>query len=93
MNKISAQELLRPSVIALVLANLAPVYGVLFLGWQVFPILTILGGGFLAMALHVPIVGLLVLLLLKIGLDVCAHLRERQKLGGVTGGDQPAAIF
>ncbi|MBI2438373.1 MAG: hypothetical protein HYV36_06135 [Lentisphaerae bacterium] len=222
MNKISVQELLRPSVIALVLANLAPVYGVLFLGWQVFPIvllfwvenvivgalnvlrmlvaspndlgkwlaklllipffcfhygmftmvhgmialaifgdpamksktsfspelflqivreqrlewavlglalshlvsfalnylwrgeyrtanlemlmarpygrvvvlhLTILGGGFLVMALHAPVMGLLVLLLLKIGLDVCAHLGERQKLGGVTGGKAPAAIF
>ncbi|MBC8097190.1 MAG: hypothetical protein H7Y43_15390, partial [Akkermansiaceae bacterium] len=28
-----------PSVIALVLANLVPVFGVLFLGWEVFPLL------------------------------------------------------
>ena len=31
--------LLRPSALVLVLANLGPVYGVLFLGWKVFPII------------------------------------------------------
>jgi hypothetical protein len=30
---------LRPSALVLVLANLGPVYGVLFLGWKVFPII------------------------------------------------------
>ena len=34
-----AEAWLRPSVIALVLANLVPVAGVLFLGWEVFPII------------------------------------------------------
>jgi hypothetical protein len=29
----------RPSVIALILANLIPVFGVLMLGWQIFPII------------------------------------------------------
>ena len=32
-------KLLRPSAIVLILANLGPVYGVLFLGWKVFPII------------------------------------------------------
>ncbi len=31
--------LLRPSVLALVAANLVPIYGALFLGWKTFPIL------------------------------------------------------
>ena len=30
---------LRPSALVLILANLGPVYGVLFLGWKVFPII------------------------------------------------------
>jgi hypothetical protein len=34
-----AKDWLRPSVIALVLSNLVPVFGVLALGWDVFPIL------------------------------------------------------
>jgi hypothetical protein len=38
--------------------------------------LTILGGGFLMMVLHSPIVGLILLVLLKIALDVRAHVRE-----------------
>lgn len=41
--------------------------------------LTILGGGFLLMALGSPMVGLLLLVALKIGLDVRAHLRERRR--------------
>ena len=30
---------LRPSALVLILANLGPVYGVLFLGWKVFPVI------------------------------------------------------
>lgn len=36
---VSARDLGRPSVIALVVSNLVPVLGVLALGWQAFPIL------------------------------------------------------
>ncbi len=34
----SAPDWLRPSVVALVLANLLPLGGVLFLGWEIFPL-------------------------------------------------------
>ena len=37
--KIESSELLRPSFIALIAANLFPVYGVVFLRWEVFPLL------------------------------------------------------
>ena len=40
---------------------------------------TILGGGFLMMALHSPAAGLAVLVLLKTTIDLAAHLRERAK--------------
>jgi len=43
--------------------------------------LAILGGGFLVMALGSPWYGLALLVLLKIGLDVRAHIAERRKLG------------
>jgi len=36
---ITAADWRRPSVIALILANLVPVGGVLFFGWQVFPLM------------------------------------------------------
>jgi hypothetical protein len=36
---ITAADLQRPSAIALILANLVPVGGVLFFGWQVFPLM------------------------------------------------------
>jgi hypothetical protein len=38
-NKSDFSGFLRPSALVLVLANLGPVYGVLFLGWKVFPII------------------------------------------------------
>ncbi len=41
--------------------------------------LTLLLGGFLMMALHSPVVGLALLVVLKTALDVRAHLRERTK--------------
>ena len=41
--------------------------------------LTILGGGFLMMALHSPRAGLVVLVLLKMAIDLAAHWRERTK--------------
>jgi len=41
--------------------------------------LTILGGGFLMMMLNSPVAGLIVLVLLKIILDVRAHVREHFK--------------
>jgi hypothetical protein len=37
--KLDSSELLRPSLIALLAANLFPIYGVVFLGWEVFPLL------------------------------------------------------
>lgn len=42
--------------------------------------LTILFGGFLAMALRQPVVGAFLLVVLKVGLDVRAHLREHARL-------------
>lgn len=36
---ISRADLLKPSVIILIVANLVPIFGVIFLGWEVFPIL------------------------------------------------------
>jgi hypothetical protein len=41
--------------------------------------ITLLGGGFLLMAMHSPMAGLLVLVALKIFLDVRTHLKERRK--------------
>jgi hypothetical protein len=45
--------------------------------------LTVLLGGFLVMALKSPTAGLALLVLLKTGLDVRAHLRERKKFAPV----------
>lgn len=42
--------------------------------------LTILLGGFLVMALKLPMVGALLLVVLKIGVDLRAHLREHARL-------------
>jgi hypothetical protein len=42
--------------------------------------LTIIGGGFLVMALGAPVLGLLLLVVLKIGVDLAAHLREHSIL-------------
>jgi hypothetical protein len=39
LREISAGEWRRPSVIALVLANLVPVFGVVFFGWEIFPLI------------------------------------------------------
>jgi hypothetical protein len=39
--KLGAAELERPSVIFLLLANLVPLYGVLFLRWEIFPLLVL----------------------------------------------------
>jgi len=50
--------------------------------------LAILFGGFLLMALHSPELGLLLLVLLKIGLDVRSHWREHAKLGPLARGAQ-----
>ncbi len=36
---ITASDLRKPSVIALILANLVPIVGVLFFGWEVFPLM------------------------------------------------------
>jgi len=46
--------------------------------------LTILGGGFLMAALRSPVVGLALLVVLKIILDLRAHLRERAKFAPTT---------
>jgi hypothetical protein len=37
--KIDPAELKRISVIAMIITNLVPLYGVLFMGWQVFPVM------------------------------------------------------
>ncbi len=38
-SKFCGQQVFRPSVVALLIANIAPVYGVVFLGWTVFPLM------------------------------------------------------
>ena len=45
--------------------------------------LAIIGGGFLVMALHSPVLGLLLLVVLKTLLDLGGHLRERRKFSEV----------
>jgi hypothetical protein len=45
--------------------------------------LTILGGGILMLALDSPTVGLVLLVILKIGLDLSAHLKERRRFATV----------
>lgn len=37
--KIERSDLSKPSVLILILANLVPLYGVIFLGWKVFPLM------------------------------------------------------
>jgi hypothetical protein len=52
--------------------------------------LAILGGGFLIMSLGAPWYALALLILLKIGLDLRAHLRERWKFAsGKAAGVEP----
>ncbi len=46
--------------------------------------ITIIGGGFLVMAAGSPTLGLLLLVVLKIGVDLRAHLKEREKFGPET---------
>ena len=50
--------------------------------------LTILGGGFLMMALHSPRAGLVVLVLLKMAIDLAAHWRERTKFAAQISNEQ-----
>ena len=45
--------------------------------------LAIIGGGFLVMALHSPLLGLLLLVALKTLLDLAGHLRERAKFSQI----------
>lgn len=52
--------------------------------------LAILGGGFLIMALGSPWYGLALLVLLKIGLDLRAHLAERRKFAEADSVARPA---
>lgn len=53
--------------------------------------LAILGGGFLMVALGSPWFGLALLVLLKIGLDLRAHLRERRRFGAGVFPEEAAA--
>jgi hypothetical protein len=49
--------------------------------------LTLLGSGFLLMAFHSPLAGLVLLLVLKIVFDVRAHVRERNRYRSATQGN------
>ncbi len=51
---------------------------------------TVIAGGFLTLALGTPEAALLLLIMLKTGPDLRAHLREHGK-GGATGGSKPDA--
>jgi hypothetical protein len=75
VEKLRTKGLLRPSVLTLVLSNLVPVFGVLALGWDVFPIV-----GYALTYLDAPRYAVVLLVLVKIILDLRAHLRERDKL-------------
>jgi uncharacterized protein DUF6498 len=44
--------------------------------------IAILGGGFLTMSMGAPVAALVILVVLKTGIDLRAHLAERRKLGG-----------
>lgn len=54
--------------------------------------IAILGGGFLVMALHSPLMGLLLLVALKIALDLRGHFAERKKFAAneTSGGENSA---
>ncbi len=39
--KIGVAELIQPSVATLIIANVVPLFGVLFLGWKIFPLLVL----------------------------------------------------
>jgi hypothetical protein len=47
--------------------------------------IALLGSGFLMVALHSPVIGLLLLVVLKTALDLRGHLRERKKFAEVVG--------
>jgi hypothetical protein len=47
--------------------------------------LVIIGGGFLVMALNSPVLGLFLLVVLKVGIDVRAHVREHAKVARPRG--------
>jgi hypothetical protein len=49
--------------------------------------LTILGGGFLMLALHSPVAGLLLLVLLKTALDLHGHFAERREFAESAGAE------
>ena len=53
--------------------------------------LTIIGGGFLALALGSPAWALALLVVLKTAADAASHLRERRKAAAAQSGAEPAA--
>ncbi|MGH7887492.1 MAG: DUF6498-containing protein [Candidatus Binatia bacterium] len=52
---------------------------------------TVIAGGFLTLALRTPEAALLLLIMLKTGADLRAHLREHGGKGGATGGSESDA--
>jgi hypothetical protein len=52
---------------------------------------TVIAGGFLTLVLRTPEAALLLLIVLKTGADLHAHLREHGSKGGATGGSEPDA--
>ena len=55
--------------------------------------ITILGGGFLLMLLHSPVLGLLLFVVLKVTLDIRAHLAERKKFHTEQVKREPIPVF
>lgn len=53
-----------------------PLFGVMFFGWGLFPIL---GGGFLVEILGTPVAALVLLVVLKPAIDLRAHPKEHHK--------------
>ena len=71
------QALKSPTAIALIVANLVPLVGVLFFDWNLF---TIIFGGWIILALGAPVLALVLLIVLKIVSDARAHHKEHAAL-------------
>jgi hypothetical protein len=82
-----AKRIIQSSIV-LVAVNLAPLFGVVFLGWDVFHVLAlfwlenvVIGVfGIARVALAGDGRGLVILVILKIGMDLGFHMREHRQL-------------
>jgi len=54
--------------------------------------LTIMAGGFLGMTLGAPVLGLIVLVMLKTVIDILAHLRQHKSSSGILSKIKPIPV-